>query len=236
MLSCNYGFEEGSQYGRLLHTADFKLAGPGILTPGFTTACMANSTIFVLIDIIFSGAVFSKTYQILPKDHVYHIARYYRRNPVTLEGIIVSDVRKRNFFKGKKTTFTLELKRFKTRWGWKKKSGKILVNIFRDQDISYGDDVILEGKLHKPFEFGRDSTFSYQKYLSRKGIKLILSVKKKGYVKVVQPNQGNPLKAASLKIRNRLSMILRDNLSKNEAGIMQAVLLGERDNLPKHIK
>lgn len=54
LKSYNYGFEEGSQYGGLLHTADFKSAGPGILIPGFTTAWMANSTIFVFIYMTFS--------------------------------------------------------------------------------------------------------------------------------------------------------------------------------------
>ncbi len=54
LKSHNYGFEEGSQYGGLLHTADFKSTGPGISTPGFTTAWMANSTIFVLIYVTFS--------------------------------------------------------------------------------------------------------------------------------------------------------------------------------------
>ncbi len=194
------------------------------------------ATVFVLLSIVLAGAVFSKGYQALSKDHIYHIARYYGKDPVKVEGIIVTDVEKRHFFKGKKTTFTLKVKRFKTRWGWKKKSGKILVNIFRDEDLAYGDDVLIEGKLHKPFEFSSDGTFSYREYLNRKSIKLILSVKKQGYVKIIRSRRGNFFKAVSLKVRHRLSAVLEEHLSKNEAAIMQAVLLGERYNFPKHIR
>lgn len=194
------------------------------------------ATIFLLLSIVLSGAVFSKGYQTLPKDHVYHIARYYRRNPVMLEGIVVTGVEKRNFFKGKKTTFILDVKRLKTRWGWKEKQGKVLVNIFREESLTYGDYLVMEGKLHKPFEFSTDGTFSYREFLNRKSIKLILSVKKNGYVKVKESNKGNPVRAFSLKIKHRLKTILSDNLSKNEDSIMQAVLLGDRYNIPKHIR
>jgi len=45
----NHCFEEGSQYGGLLQTADLKSDGPDILFSGFTTALIANSTIFLLI-------------------------------------------------------------------------------------------------------------------------------------------------------------------------------------------
>ncbi|MCK5013429.1 MAG: ComEC family competence protein [Candidatus Omnitrophica bacterium] len=194
------------------------------------------STIFLLGSIVLLGALFSKSYQVLPKDHIYHVAKYYRKNPVLIEGVIASDVEDRDFFKGKKTIFMLDAKCLKTRWGWKKKSGKVLVNIFHDKSLTYGDCLIMEGKLHKPFEFSTDGTFSYGKFLNRKGIRLILSVKKQGYVEIKESNKGDPIRALSLKVKHRLKTILSDNLSKNENSIMQAVLLGDRYNIPKHIR
>ena len=195
----------------------------------FSLACL-------FIACVFLGALYSSNYQELPKNHIVHVAKYYYKTPVVLEGLVVSDVEQRNFFRGKKTNLTLEVQRFKTKWGWKRKTGKILVNIFRDTDIQYGDYVYLEGKMHRPFEFSADDTFSYRDYLGRKGIKLILSVKKEGPVKIVHSGRGNPLKAASLQVKNRLKAVLERNLSQNESGIMQAILLGDRYKIPKHVK
>ena len=102
------------------------------------------SGVLILTTFIFLGAISSQNYQHLPKDHIYHIAKYYKKNPVFIEGVIISDVQKRNFFKTTKTTFELEVKRFKTKWGWQNKNGKVLVTIFRDTDVSYGQYLALE--------------------------------------------------------------------------------------------
>ncbi len=128
------------------------------------------ATIFLLMAICSCGMFYMKSHNVLAKNHVGHIAKYYPRKTVSIEGVIVTDVEERASFKGKKTTFTLEVKRFKTKWGWKKKSGKILVNVFKQANLSYGDLILIEGRLHRPFEFSKGSNFSYRALLKRKGI------------------------------------------------------------------
>ncbi len=194
------------------------------------------ATVFLSGSIILLGALFSKGQQTLPKDHIYHVAKYYRKKPVLIEGVIASDVERRNYFRGKKTTFTLQARRVQSPWGWKKKSGRILVNIFCEKHLDFGNYLLLEGKLHKPFEFSKGGKFSYREFLNRKSIKLILSVKKNGYVEIKESNKGNPVRALSLQVKHRLKAILSENFSKNENSIMQAVLLGDRYNIPKQIK
>ncbi|OGX38859.1 MAG: hypothetical protein A3C36_00850 [Omnitrophica WOR_2 bacterium RIFCSPHIGHO2_02_FULL_52_10] len=206
------------------------------VTLGFLARNRKNtSTLFVLLALAALGAVYTQSRQALPKDHIEHSARYYRRSPVLVEGTIASDVEKRNFFKGKKTVFHLAVKRLKTPWGWQERSGKILVNLFREEQLAYGDCIRLEGKLHRPFEFSDDSKFSYREYLNVKGIRFIVSVKKQGYVEIRESGKGNPLKAVSLKVKHRFNQVLADNLSKNEASIMQAFLVGDRYNIPSSI-
>ena len=90
--------------------------------------------------------------------------------------------------------------------------------------------------MHKPFEFSKGGRFSYREFLNRRGIKLILSVKKQGYLEIQEPDKGNPVRAVSLRVKHRLKTILSGNLSKTENGIMQAVLLGDRYNIPKRIR
>ncbi len=184
---------------------------------------------------IFLGVLLVHSGKVLPKNHIFYIAKYYRKDPVLLEGVVVSDVQKRESFRGKRTTFTLEVKRFKTRWGWKKKSGKALVNIFREESLAYGDYVILEGKMYRPFNFSKDKKFTYRDYLSRRGIKFIISVKKDGYVEILESHRGNFLQAASLKTKDRLGKVFRRHLPKPQADLMQAMVLGDRYNLPQHL-
>ena len=86
----------------------------------------------LFISFFLSGIIYAKNFETISFDDISRIGRYYAKEPVSLEGVIVSDVEKRDFFKTQKTSFTLEVRDFKTKWGWKKKRGKVLVNVFQD--------------------------------------------------------------------------------------------------------
>lgn len=191
-------------------------------------------SVILLLLFIVLGSIYRRSYEISPPDDISRITYSYRQEPVTVEGIVVSDVESRPFFKGRKTVFTLRVKRVKTRWGWKDKSGPVLVNLFREGDIRYGDQLSIKGKLHRPFNFAEGGRFSYREYLYRKGITYILSVKKDGPVDVIRRNQGRVLSEWSFRFKHRLVKIIRTYLSKYEAGIMQAFLLGDRYDIPKY--
>lgn len=193
------------------------------------------SAVFLLLAIVCLGMVYTLDYKTLAFDHVGRLPYYLYKDPVLIEGMVVSDVEPRPFFKGKKTVFSLEVTRIKTKWGWKMKRGMILVNLFRSEDIHYGDCIRLEGKLSRPFNFSNDSHFSYRDYLYRKGIMFILSVKKQGYVEVLKQDEGHFLVDLSLQLKHRLRSILEKYLSKGEAGILQAFLLGDRYDIPKNV-
>jgi competence protein ComEC len=151
-------------------------------------------------------------------------------------GTIISDVQKRDASNGPKTTFTLGIAEVQAKWGWQTRTGKVLVNIYRDVDVAYGDRILLEGRLHYPFNFSSDRNFSYRDYLSRRDIQFILSVKKAAEVVVLATGKGNPVKAASLRFRQKLNTILYSHLSRNEAGIMSAILLGDRSAIPRPVR
>ncbi len=169
-----------------------------------------------------------RSYAFFPKEDIGHVAHFYRGKPMAIKGVIASDIQKKEIFNKNKTSFTLEVRSIQAPWGWEPKKGKILVEIFRPLDIAYGDYVLLEGKLHRPFDFSKEEHLSYSDYLARQQIYYILSVKKDGQIEILDRNQGNFLKAQSLKLRDYLKSILIRYLSKNETGLMQAILLGDR--------
>lgn len=210
--------------------------GVSALVNGLFLICYKKwSSVFIAVSLIVLGALCSQNYQHLPKNHVYHITKYYKKTPVTLEGIVVSDVQKRISFKGKKTIFELEVTRLKSKWGWQKKTGKILVTVFRGADISYGDKLLLTGRLYWPFNFSSDSKFSYRNYLKARRIRLVFNVRKDGEIQVLESGCGNPIQAASINFKNKLSRIFDVNLSGIEAGLMQALILGDRYDIPRYI-
>ena len=194
------------------------------------------STAFLLLAIAGLGIVTTRSREYVPDDDIGHVARYYRKKPIKIEGIIASDIQKRKAVQGTKTTFTLDIVQVQAKWGWQKRQGKVLVNVFGAADFVYGDHIVLEGRLHRPYNFSSERNFSYRDYLARRDIRFILSVKKDAAVQILGRDKGNYFKALSLRLRARLKNILSENLSENEAGIMKAVLLGDRSGISKPIR
>ena len=189
----------------------------------------------LFISFFLSGIIYAKNFETISFDDISRIGRYYAKEPVSLEGVIVSDVEKRDFFKTQKTSFTLEVRDFKTKWGWKKKRGKVLVNVFQDADLKYGDYIFIEGKLHRPFNFQPHSKFSYPRYLRYRGVHFILSVGKDRTIRVLDPGHGDPIEDLAFKARDKFRDMLVRTLSKKESGMMRALILGERTSLDDQI-
>lgn len=194
------------------------------------------STALLLLAIVGLGALYTQSREMIAHNDIEHVARYYYRKPITIEGVIVSDIQKRKAGYATKTTFTLDVERVLAKWGWQERKGKILAHVFRDADLAYGDHLRLEGRLHRPYNFSSERNFSYRDYLARRGIRFILSVKKNAPATVLARDRGNGIKAWSLTLRNRLKAVLSGNLSNNEAGIMKAILLGDRSGIPKPVR
>ena len=206
------------------------------------------------------GAIYTQAKQSLNANHINDVAKFSYGQEVALKGIVISDVEKRESFQGHKTILTLEVKELQTPSrhflniqkksgsrlpvktdrnggsGWQEKTGKILVHIFRDYDVSYGDDISLKGKFHRPFNFETTSKFSYRDYLRYRGIEWIFSVKKAAVVEILSLEEGNRWQKFFYQMRHRFDDLLEQYLSKNEASIMTMMLLGDRSQIPQHIR
>jgi len=194
------------------------------------------SILLIGLSIFTLSMIQMKNARIHHEHSINNVAKYYRQKPIQLKAKIITDIQNKKILNTKKISFTAEVSSIKAPWGWEKGRGKILVHLFKDHFVKYGDVLLLEGKLHKPFNFGEDGGFGYKEYLNRRGINYILSVKNETEVIVIQENQGLTWKATSLKIRSKLKSIFAKYLTKNEAGIIQAMIIGDRSLIPKHIK
>jgi competence protein ComEC len=189
--------------------------------------------LFLAEAFFFLGALHAQSAAILPSDHI----AYVKVNQIEkIKGIIVSDVSTKRIFSAQKKVFTLEVREIFIQGGFQKCRGKINGSVFKNIDLRYGDEVVLEGRVHYPFDFSESEHFSYPQYLRYHGIVFLCSVKKNAKIDILQHNQANPFIGGILSMRHFMSGVLDKHLSGKEAGIMKAVLLGERSDIPADIK
>jgi competence protein ComEC len=165
-------------------------------------------------------------------DHIYFQKQAVSFARITLRGVVDGSVRRGETGYTRRLSFVLNLREVKDTDGWRKVSGKVLVNLFQDLDLDYGDDLVLTGKLHRPFEFSRGKKFSYRSYLKRQGIHYVLSVKKNSFVEVLRSHQGNWLLSQLYQWRSVVSRIPAEHLNVAHSSLVQAMLLGERLHIP----
>lgn len=166
-----------------------------------------------------------------------HIQKYigYKGRTVTVGGIVDSDPDTKNFNYHKKASFIFKVKEIKYFDKWQPTCGKVLVNSFQDQEFTYGQELVLEGKIYQAPKFAITPKFDYREFLRRKQIFGILSVKRNSPVDIIRNNSANPIKSLSLKIRNKLSNQIDNYLPPVESSLLRAMLLGERKEIPAYI-
>ncbi|MDD3032545.1 MAG: ComEC/Rec2 family competence protein [Candidatus Pacebacteria bacterium] len=100
---------------------------------------------------------------------------------------------------------------------------KILV--FTNEDLSYGDEVLVSGELIEPESF---NNFDYKMYLANQGVSGIILDSK---VEIIRKHY-----SILYDIKNRIEKIILENLSIRKAGILNATILGETDNMSFDLK
>ncbi|MBM3251647.1 MAG: DUF4131 domain-containing protein, partial [Candidatus Omnitrophica bacterium] len=177
----------------------------------------------ILFSFFLLGSCLLKNSQKFDSDHIEKYVGYKGRT-VALRGIVDNDPNTKNFGYHKKTSFILKVKQIKYFDNWDKASGGILVNSFQDRKFTYGQELILEGKIYQAPKFAITPKFDYREYLRRKNVFGILSVKRKSPVEIIGENKANPIKAISLKIRNKLSRQIDNYLPPVESSLLRAML------------
>ena len=185
-------------------------------------------TISILCVVFFLGTALLRNYQILPNCHITKLIPY-KSDSVFIIGVIDNDP----IYQGEKVSFILKAEKVGIGDSWQKTNGKILVRVSKKDTLSYGDRLFLRGNLYRPFSFSKG--FNYRDYLKHQGIYCILSVKKDSMVKKLEKNAGNPLLSFSFRIKHRLREVIVKNLSPFSAGILNALILGDRQDLPRYL-
>ncbi|RLB79647.1 MAG: hypothetical protein DRH17_13485 [Deltaproteobacteria bacterium] len=189
-----------------------------------------NSIRPLFILAIFMGGLFLSNTYALPFPHIRNFT-FCKSEPVTIRGTVADcPVIKPNF-----SSFVL----FAQELTWAGKiypvCGKVLVRIPREQKISYAEQLILEGRLFRPYQ-AEKSRFSYRDYLEGQGIYSILMIGKHKPIKYLGKSKFNPLKYLAYKLRRKSSSVLIENLSSAQAGVLSAMILGDRSRISPQLR
>lgn len=196
-----------------------------------------NRFIGLLILFVLLGQFYATIYHYKSSDSIDYRSKYISTHQVRLQGQIVSEVRYSQALNATRTSFELRVQKIWQNERFRKTGGKVLVQIFKPVDLNYGDVIEIQGKLHRPFEFSSESNFSYREYLSRRNIFFVISVKKSTPVQRLGRSGGwFVLKRTALNLRRGMIRNLEVYLTPNETAMMQAILLGERTQIPNHIR
>ena len=97
--------------------------------------------------------------------------------------------------------------------------------VFTKEDLSYGDEVLIKGELVEPEKI---NSFDYKMYLANQGISGIVLDSE---IKIVSKHY-----SLFYNLKNKVEKIVLENLSIRKAGILNATILGETDNMSSELK
>jgi len=108
-------------------------------------------------------------------------------------------------------------------------TGDILLQTDRFPVIEYGTRLTAVGQLETPPEF---EDFSYKAYLARQQMH---SIMRRAQIEVLETGQGSPFYHAIYAFKAKAQTAINQILSDPQAGLLSAILLGNRHNLPADV-
>lgn len=179
----------------------------------------------ILLSLTFClGASLLKNFQTLPKCHISKYL-YYKNNPFIIRGFVESQP----MIKNNRTLFIFRTKEAQLTNLKFHCCGDILVYLKGKKSLHYQDTLILIGSLYRPFANPKGSKSGYRDYLYRQGIYVVMNAKISSKL-----NQNRPLtvKGLAFWLKNNMETIVSKYLPVLPAAVLEAMILGERKNIP----
>ena len=187
--------------------------------------------IFIIAVIFFFATGLLINAKCLPSCHILKYVLNKNSRPYIIKGYIDSEPE----FADNRLRFIIQTEGVKSAGHNYRCCGKVLVYLKSKKDLRYGQGLILKGNLYPPFRFGVDRHKIYRNYLYRQGIRLLMSVKSDSDTIILKANKGNPFKIFAFRLKRIIKHKIYSFLPKNTAAVLEAMILGERSNIPRYI-
>lgn len=150
------------------------------------------------------------------------------RERSTLEGVICDSPQ---YLPGK-TRIILQATRILRNGRYFPASERILLTVKGRQDLKYGDFIRCETRLGRPANFNNPGGFDYEKRLRRETISFTGFIADGSRLVVIREGQGNALKGAIERFRDRIRRIIAENAPFPEQAVLQAMVIGDQKEIP----
>jgi competence protein ComEC len=201
-----------------------KVAAPKVFTLVFSLA------LFVCA-VFFCGAACLINYNTQPLNHIRHLVLKAMVKECVVSGSVASEPETT----GSRTTFYLKTRCLEFGSYSYDCSGKVLVVLNGTMELEYGRAVKMRGMLCFPSRYRGSRRFSIRDFLEQKGIYAILRVKSPGRIRLQSSYHKPGIIALSLRMKRKFQEKIRAHMSPVAAGIMEAMLLGDKSNIPRSV-
>lgn len=129
------------------------------------------------------------------------------------------------------------LRHRKTAHGWQPISGRVRATIHAPKQLlRYGDEILVEGQWSAVPGPGNPGQYDWKAALARKRIHGLLRVRPYDGLVVLRQEQGNLMLAAVFRLRQRWVRLIQEHFAPRDAGLLLALLLGERTEIDEDLK
>lgn len=155
-----------------------------------------------------------------------HVSHFNGEEHVVLEGIIRDEPVKMDTFT--RVRLDVDVVEFQNRRQGAR--GDVLLTLFTDEALDYGDRLRVRGLLLPPPEL---DTFSYNEYLARSGV---FSIMRTDTVSILDRDEGSPLRSALLDVKKDARNFIEDALPEPQSGLLVGILLGDESRLSEDVE
>lgn len=157
--------------------------------------------------------------RVLPKSHISKFITYKNDTVFAVKGFVNSQPRLADSC----VSFAFAVQEAEFNRSRYKSRGGILVYLKEIKDLSYGEALILRGAMHKPFRLYSDD------------ISAVMYVNMPGAAVRLHKNYGWPVRRFAFYIKGGIEKIIYSKLSPLAGAILDAMVLGEKKNIPAAI-
>lgn len=198
-----------------------------------------HNLIFYIINsglVFLLGACAYLNFNSLPSNHIAHLLKD-KPDQYYIRGVIISSPDYLWTRWGKRhCRFLLRTQSYKRDNSWVRIDGLSRVNIKdSEREYSYGDTVVISGKLKRPLSAANPGQFDYAKYLKTERVYTLLDVRSDDDVVPLKRTRLLIPKKLIFNIRTNIERLIRRYLPEQDAAVLNAMLIGRRTALLKDL-